>query len=382
MDRKIIGWLFLFISICSFPVIAKPYTATFDPGYRPDISSDEGGFWYQVDKFEESVKVSPDRITDPELNKYVQSITCKLAGEYCPYIRVYIIRSPHFNASMYPNGMMHVWSGLFLRVNSEAELAAVLSHEIAHFLRSHQITQWRKLRKNASAAIFADLILTMGLATLSVAQNAMSFSRTQETEADIYGLELMAKTGYLPDTASHLWAYVYKESESDTSKEKRSVFFASHPQSQDRMNLLAKKAAEVRDNAREYMIGDREYVAAMEPHYLEFMRAHLSLQDLGRTEAMLERHTSMGFSLGSVEYCRGELYKLRNQKGDEEKAITAYRNSMSNKSHPVEVYRELGYLLVKTNPQEAKQYLDKYLELLPDASDKEMVQFYIDTASQ
>jgi predicted Zn-dependent protease len=265
MDSKLL--VALLLGLVSFFAHAEEYTASFDLGYRPALSSDEGGFWYQVDKLEESIKVSPERVTDPVLNNYVKNITCKLAGEYCPHIRVYILRNPHFNAGMYPNGMMHVWSGLLLRTTSEAELAAVLAHEIAHFLRSHQITQWRKLRANASAAIFADLFLTMGFATLGVVQGAMSFSRTQETEADLFGLQLMAKAGYTPETASQLWEYVYSETKSDKSKEKESVFFASHPKSNERMAVLAKKAQELRAAGRQYDSKQTEYLANVGPLY-------------------------------------------------------------------------------------------------------------------
>ncbi|PUA28289.1 MAG: hypothetical protein B0W54_17620 [Cellvibrio sp. 79] len=382
MDKHLHLWLVLASLFLGLSVQAETYKANFDPGYRPAISTDEGGFWYQVDKLEESIKVSPDLVTDPVLNQYVKNLTCKLAGDYCPHIRVYILRNPHFNAGMYPNGMMHVWSGLLLRVDSEAELAAVLSHEIAHFLRSHQITQWRKLRKNASAAIFADMIFTMGLASLSVASNAMAFSREQETEADLYGLQLMTTSGYSPDKASALWEYVYQESEHDKTREKGSTFFSSHPKSKDRMKLLSKKANELHTTDKEFKTNSAEYLQVVSPLYFEFMNSHLSLQDLGRTETMLDRHTRIGYPAGAVEFFKGELCKLRKGTNDETLALEHYRKSISEPQHPPEAHRELGYLLVKTDPKTAKQHLENYLALAPAASDKEMVQFYINSANE
>ncbi|GGY78044.1 hypothetical protein GCM10011613_23290 [Cellvibrio zantedeschiae] len=378
MDSKLVG-VFL-LALVSVMASAQEYTATFNPGYKPELSSDEGGFWYQVDKLEESIKVSPDRITDPALNNYVKNVTCKLAGEYCPYIRVYILRNPHFNAGMYPNGMMHVWSGLLLRTTSEAELAAVLSHEIAHFLRSHQITQWRKLRANASAAVFADMFLTMGLATLGVVQGAMSFSRTQETEADLYGLQLMVKAGYTPEKASELWEYVYNETKNDKSKEKESVFFASHPKSADRMTILAKKAQELRDTGRQYETKQSEYVANIIPYYFDFMSNHLELQDLGRTQVMLERQSAAGFPSADIAFFYGELAKL--QTDNDAIAIEQYKKSISFPLHPAAAYRELGYLLTKSNSPDAKNYLEHYLAVAPNATDKDMVQYYIESVNK
>lgn len=378
MDSKLV--IALLCVLASFFAKAEEYTANFDPGYRPALSSDEGGFWYQVDKLEETIKVSPDRITDPVLNNYVKDLTCKLAGEFCPHIRVYILRNPHFNAGMYPNGMMHVWSGLLLRTTSEAELAAVLSHEIAHFLRSHQITQWRKLRANASAAIFADMFLTMGLATLSVVQGAMSFSRTQETEADLFGLQLMVKAGYTPETAAQLWEYVYSEAKSDNSKEKESVFFSSHPKSSDRMVVLAKRAQELREAGRQYDSKQKEYLANVGPLYFDFMSSHLELQDLGRAQTMLERQASAGFPPADVAFFKGELAKL--QTNNDALAIEQYKKSISFPVHPAAAYRELGYMLTKTRSPEAKNYLEHYLAVAPNASDKDMVQYYIESINK
>ena len=54
-----------------------------------------------------------------------------------------LVRTPYFNASMAPNGMMQVWSGLLLRVDNEAQLAAVLGHEIGHYLARHSVERLR-----------------------------------------------------------------------------------------------------------------------------------------------------------------------------------------------------------------------------------------------
>src|SRR5262245_24840551 len=83
---------------------------------RPDLASDEGGLWALMDREETRLRRSPFRLRDDALNRYLQDIVCRLAGEHCPDIRVYAVRTPYFNASMAPNGMMQVWSGLLLRM--------------------------------------------------------------------------------------------------------------------------------------------------------------------------------------------------------------------------------------------------------------------------
>ena len=72
-------------------------------------------------------------VRDPVLNAYVRKVLCRTIGDaHCAPIRLYIIRTSQFNASMAPNGMMQVWTGLLLRMDNEAQLATVLGHEMGH----------------------------------------------------------------------------------------------------------------------------------------------------------------------------------------------------------------------------------------------------------
>ncbi len=232
-----VALLFLATQVFAQPKSIEPLI---DPDYRPKLSSDEGGFWYQIDQLEEKIKNSSYVVKDESLNRYINDLVCRLADEYCNSIRVYIIDNPHFNASMYPNGMMHIWTGLLLRIENEAQLASVLAHEIAHYLRIHQITQWRKLRSGLAFTTMLDVMLTGGLATLALAGNTASFSRVQEKEADIYGVQLMVANNYDPNASWKLWEYLTHEREVDESKSKRGSFFASHPHSEDRSAYLQK----------------------------------------------------------------------------------------------------------------------------------------------
>ena len=79
---------------------------------RPDVATDEGGLWAMMDREEVRLRRSPFAIRDQQLREYVQGIACRLAGDHCPDVRVYLIQTPLFNANMAPNGMMQVWTGL------------------------------------------------------------------------------------------------------------------------------------------------------------------------------------------------------------------------------------------------------------------------------
>ncbi len=74
---------------------------------RPDIATDEGGLWALMDREETRLRRSPFSLRDPELRGYVQGIACKLAGDHCPDVRVYVMKTPLFNASKRIVGQLH-----------------------------------------------------------------------------------------------------------------------------------------------------------------------------------------------------------------------------------------------------------------------------------
>src|SRR5262245_36457770 len=81
------------------------------PHYRPLEGSDERGLWSITDRAEHEIATSRFVIPDQEAHKYIVEIVCRLGKDYCDDIRSYILRTPLFNASMAPNGMMQIWSG-------------------------------------------------------------------------------------------------------------------------------------------------------------------------------------------------------------------------------------------------------------------------------
>ena len=153
--------------------------------------------WALMDREERNLRKSPLLIRDAALKDYVQGIACRLGGEHCPDIRVYLMRTPHFNASMAPNGMLQIWSGLLLRMENEAQLAAVLGHEIAHFLMRHSLQRLRDIKDKAAAGQVLGLFGLVGaLGQLAVYASAFAYQRDHENEADRIGSILMHKAGY------------------------------------------------------------------------------------------------------------------------------------------------------------------------------------------
>lgn len=208
---------------------------------RPDIAGDEGGLWAMMDREETRLRRSPFRLRDEALADYLTGIACKLGSSHCPDIRVYAIRAPFFNASMAPNGMMQVWSGLLLRVDNEAQLAAVLAHEIGHYLQRHTVERLRDLKSRAAFGQFIGLFGLVGLVgQLAALAGSLAFSRDQEREADRISIELMRRNGYDPREAALIWGNLLDEVRAtpDVDPSRDSVLFATHPPSEERRATL------------------------------------------------------------------------------------------------------------------------------------------------
>lgn len=133
------------------------------------------------------------------LGGLVQHLAKKKARAGIHY-RVHVVRRPEFNAAALPGGALMVYTGLLegpAAVHDEAELAAVLGHEIAHVEKRHTIAayQYAKaiLGNNADDGLVAIKILSTPL------------SSEHELEADEHGLELAVKGQYDPQGAVNLW---------------------------------------------------------------------------------------------------------------------------------------------------------------------------------
>jgi predicted Zn-dependent protease len=131
--------------------------------------------------------------------------------------QVNVQTSKEVNAYCMPGGKIMVYTGLISQLDAtDAELAAVIGHEIAHALREH--SRERLSRAYAEQVALAGIAVATGAGqeTMALASQvtAVTFtlphSREQEAEADRIGLELMARAGYDPNAAVSLWQKMSK----------------------------------------------------------------------------------------------------------------------------------------------------------------------------
>jgi predicted Zn-dependent protease len=147
-----------------------------------------------------------DYTVNPELSAYVNEVGQKLAAvsdRKLPY-EFTVLNNSTPNAWALPGGKLAVNRGLLLELNSEAELAAVLGHEIVHAAARHGAQQMERGMMLQGALIATSIAtqsneygnLVVGGAQVAAGLINTKYGRDDELEADYYGMQFMARAGY------------------------------------------------------------------------------------------------------------------------------------------------------------------------------------------
>jgi predicted Zn-dependent protease len=342
---------------------------------RPALETDEGGLWAIMDREERRQRRSPLVVRDASLTGYLRDVMCRLAGDHCEDVRVYVVRTAQFNASMAPNGCMQVWSGLLLRVDNEAQLAAVLGHELGHYLDRHMVERLRDAKEKAAAATVLAMFGTVGaLATLGIAASAMGFSRDQELRADEIGMRLMREAGYDGRQAAQIWDDLLAELKIRGGEDvgKRSALFATHPPAGDRRDALLKIAGEGGK------LGDAELDRLFAPHRLDWLHEELRRGQFDESIELFTRKLKWRPDDPQFLYARGEALRQRGKDEDLAPALVDLQKGAALEQAPPELFRSLGLLHRKRNDTAAADAaFEKYLAVAPHAGDAGLIKTYL-----
>lgn len=372
---------FLLLAACAAPQLPLQ-----QPGAQPDKSSPEAGMWMQMEQVEHQIATSGVRMPGP-IEEYVSSVACRVAAEYCPDIRVYLLDVPEFNATMAPNGVMTVWSGLLLRVENEAQLATVLGHEVAHYKRRHSLQRWIETKNTVNAltaiqfaALFGGVAYASEVSQLTAAGYMASHSRQDEAESDDDGIRAIAAVGYDPREAAKIWQGLIDEREASDDPEPL-PFFASHPASEKRAEVLAQTGDFLYDPTTTSDTGQERFNATLLPIRAKLLRAELRQRRFERTQILLDRLIEDGNRVGELYFFQGELHRLRSDQEQEDLrlALEAYDQALDVGGAPATTHRSRGIVLrAMDRKDEAAEAFRAYLEAAPEAGDRAMVEAYIE----
>lgn len=137
------------------------------------------------------------------LNRYLEKIGDRLLAndpELRSRLRFYVVESSEVGAFTYSNGIICVNMGLLANVKNEAQLAFVLSHEIAHYKKGHSFSTYYRHKKIGKKS---RKMLKTG--DLDVKAITTRFSREKEIEADMIGYDIFRESGYRLSEAASLF---------------------------------------------------------------------------------------------------------------------------------------------------------------------------------
>ncbi|WP_428603504.1 M48 family metalloprotease [Sedimenticola sp.] len=316
---------------------------------------------------------------DPELTHYVQRVGQRLAAvsdRQLPY-EFAVLNDSTPNAWALPGGKIAVNRGLLLELKNEAELAAVLGHEIVHAAARHgaqgiergMLLQGVMLAAGVATRDSDYSQLAVGAASVGASLINQGYSRDAELEADYYGMSYMARAGYDPLAAVGLQETFVRLSK-DRQQNWLSGLFASHPPSTERVEKNRQRAQELGKGGELGTARYREMIARLKKAAPAYKNYADGVAALGKKQP--EQALSLANRAIAVEPREALFYGLKGdafgQRGAYRKALAAYDEAVSRDDGFFRHYLKRGEVKVELGDRAgARQDLKRSLDLLPTA---------------
>jgi len=321
-------------------------------------------------------------IQDTALNDYVKQTGKKIAAQthrtHMPY-SFRVVNANYVNAYAFPGGSIACTRGIMLSLENEAELAALLGHELGHVNARHTAQQMSKgiltqavvgglsALAGTRGAAYGQLASELGM--MSVGALLASYSRDNEREADALGMEYMFRARYSPKGMIGLMDML-----KGLSRRKPSIIelmFATHPMSDERYQTAVEtsrskyKSAEILPLYRERYMDHTAKVRALKPAIEEMQKGEKEMMQkkFSNAEASFEKALKLAPNdyTGLVMMSTCKLFQKKYKEG-----ITYAEKAQQVYPQQAHAYHLSGFAKIKTkNSEGAYQEFSTYEKLLP-----------------
>jgi len=352
-------------------------------------NDDEIMLWQKAAEEQGALESTGFIYPDHELEEYLNKVVATLQAQSSPFdqeIRVKVIKNAHLNAFAYPNGIIYIHTGLLARMDNEAQLAAVLAHEMTHCIRRHALRAFRRYKDQSVFLRVVEHTLSktsiarfMGFSGATAAMRG--YVRELELEADRVGLKVMAAAGYDPGEALSFFERMIAEIKQGGPE--ASFFFGSHLNARQRIENLQNLFASSYNNRNSRIINSEIFLAKLNKLYLD--NAGLDIRQ-GRFQAArrsVEKYLRIKPDDTRAYFLLGEIYRQRGQADDALNAIKFYNHAIFLDPTYTEAHKAIGLIHYKKGQRTlAKKFFESCLQLSPDSPDKAYIQAYLKQCAQ
>lgn len=358
----------------------------------------EQDLWNIAVGHQDNIRDEGRLVVDAELQAYVASVGERLLGNRLDHlgieIQYMVVQNNLLSAWVYPYGTIAVNTGLLAGMENEAQLAAIIGHELSHFMQRHSYRELVADKRQSAIGKGLGILTTAAVAAktgvvdtgLMKAGGLWSdlvtsgYSRKNEHIADAEGLEMMVAAGY--DQAQAIRAYEILKQNAAYGIVSPRLLWSSHPTLDDRLKNLA-KAVRKAERKKGYRAGS---VPSSEAYQDAVANAFLrtGLQDLReryfeRARLAFQKFVSARPDKAQGHYLLAESYRLEAPDGpDFSGRQAAYREAIRVEPDYAQAYLELGMAArQQQRTREANDAFERYLELQPEAINAGIVRWYL-----
>jgi predicted Zn-dependent protease len=342
-------------------------------------SEEEQMLWRRAQEEQDTINGSGVLYQDADIENYLNQIAKKLhTNSISPDIsfQIKVVKDPNLNAFAFPNGVIYIHTGILARMDNEAQLAALLAHEMVHcthrhYLRVLRSTKGRTQAKNATVRELAQLLgITGSIASIS------GYTRELETEADRVGLDLAVKANYDPGEVLKLFELLKQEI--DIERIEEPYFFGTHPNIRQRIENVNNWLAEKYRGKSTGIKNTDVFQSKISRLVLDNARLDLRQGRFFVAQRAVEKFLAIKQEDARAYFLLGEVFRQRDQQDDAAAAIKNYEKSISlNPSFP-EPHKAMGLIHYKDGEKRlAKKYFESCLLLSPETIDRAYIQGYL-----